>query len=145
MTMTRTSLVASVSTMTLAIALFPVGGCRRSVAPATVFEVKVGPGPCDLVPSGDVKTSQRAQDEVRWTANGTTQPLTITFRQSMLPVPMKPFTNMTQKSNGDWVVGSGLRSGPVNPNLSVPPNGLTYKYDQALGTQTCDGRIIIQP
>ena len=143
--MTRTSLVVSVLTAALAIAAISAAGCRRSVAPATVFEVKVGPGPCDLVPPGDVKLSQRAQDEVKWSAADATQPLTIVFRQSMLPVKMKPFTNMIQKPNGDWVVGTGLKSGPVNPNLTVPANGLTYKYDQILGTQSCDGRIIIQP
>ena len=42
--MTRTSLVVSVLTLALAIVLLPVAGCRKSVAPATVFEVKVGGG-----------------------------------------------------------------------------------------------------
>jgi len=50
---------------------------------------------------------------------------------------------MTQV-NGDWVIGSTLQSGAINPQLSPPPAGYSYKYDQHLGTANCDGRIIIQ-
>ena len=143
--MTRTSLGASVLATGLAVVLLASPGCHKPIEAPRVYEVKVGPGPCDLVPSTDLKLSQRDQDQVKWTASGTTQPLKIVFRQSMMPVSMKPFTNMVQMPDGDWVIGTTLTSGPVNPNLTIPANGLTYKYDQVLGTQTCDGRIIIQP
>jgi hypothetical protein len=144
MTMTRTSLGGSILASILAIIVIPAVGCHKPVLPATVFEVKVGPRPCDLVPPGDVTVSKSRGDTVKWSANSTTQPLTITFRQSMLPVKMKPFMNMIQQANGDWTVGASLQSGQINPNLTVPAAGLTYKYDQTIGAENCDGRIIIQ-
>ena len=105
--------------------------------------VMVGPGPCDLSPSGTITLYMSRGDQMRWDRVSTTSPLSIVFRASQLPVSAKPFMNMTQV-NGDWVIGSTLRSGAINPQLGPPPAGYSYKYDQHLGTASCDSRIIIQ-
>jgi len=118
-------------------------GCRKNDATATTYTVMVGPGPCDLSPSGTITLYMSRGDQMRWDRMNTTAPLSIVFKANGLPVATKPFMNMTQV-NGDWVIGSTLQSGAINPQLSPPPAGYSYKYDQVLGTANCDGRIIIQ-
>jgi len=123
--------------------LVPGPGCRKNTTTATTYTVMVGPGPCDLSPSGTITLYMSRGDQMRWDRVSTSAPLSIVFRASQLPVATKPFMNMTQV-NGDWVIGSTLQSGAINPQLSPPPAGYSYKYDQHLGTANCDGRIIIQ-
>ena len=118
-------------------------GCRKNDGIATTNTVMVGPGPCDLSPSGTITLSMSRGDQMRWDRVSTSAPLSIVFRANQLPVAAKPFMNMTQV-NGDWVIGSTLQSGAINPQLSPPPAGYSYKYEQVLGTANCDGRIIIQ-
>ena len=120
----------------------PGFGCAKRTT-ATTYTVMVGPGPCDLSPSGTITLYMSRGDQMRWDRMSTSAPLSIVFKANQLPVSTKPFTNMTQVG-GNWVIGSTLQSGAINPQLSPPPAGYSYKYEQNLGTANCDGRIIIQ-
>ena len=142
--MTTTPVVRRLLILVLVAAMLPIAGCAKQAATARTQTVMVGPGACDLAPATMLRLSPTAGDQMRWDRVLTAQPLQIIFRKNNLPVPAQPFMNMTQNTNGDWVIGPDLTSGPINPQLNIPDTGLTYKYDQILAGTPCDGRIIIQ-
>lgn len=118
-------------------------------ATAKSWAITVGPEACTLMenskPADTQTISKGKQHRIAWQSNAGQALSIIVHTPANCPAPLKRMTKTGTDSNGNvlWAVdckNGKCSSGPAAPQACEQ----SYKYDQVLGGESCDGTIIIE-
>ena len=143
----------TVTAAILGAAVFFVTAAHGQAVPkpaAKDWTITVGPGPCDLTENGKPAPTQAISkgkgNKIVWQPDAKQTLSIVVHVPANCPAPFKNMTKGGKDKQGNDLWTVDCKNGKCNsgPAVKEACEG-DYKYDQILGSKSCDGLIIIDP